>query len=218
MDEGNRTDQLLACRITAVLVAVNLACFALEEIIGSSGDTGTLLSMGAWCMPLVQAGQYYRFLTSMCLHAGIKHLMSNMISLTVLGHFLEVKIGHLRFGLIYFLGGFAGNLADLIQDSFTGEDVVSVGASGGIYALFGALAFLVLFRRHMVKEISLLRLLLALACLASGTLGEPGVDVMAHAGGFVGGFVVCALLFFRDKGIVMDRVIEDIADGADEQQ
>ncbi len=209
MNEENRENNeafslshLLSCQVTLLLLVMNLACFVLEELLGSSEDGQTLIFMGAFYTPLVQVGQFYRIISCMFLHIGISHLMNNMIALVALGSYLESKIGHLRFLFIYLLGGIAGNLTDYVLDILSGTYAVSAGASGGLYALFGALVFLVLFRRSLVREISLMRLVLALVCLAVGTMSEPNVDVAAHAGGFVGGFVVCALSFFGDKRIV----------------
>ena len=202
MDEEKKGYGLLDYVVTLVLVVLNLAAFALEGMVGSSEDAGTLLRLGAWYTPFVCQGQYFRFVSSMFLHIGINHLSNNMLSLAVLGHFLEPRIGHLRLFFIFMAGGMLGNLTDLVWDLATGDNAVSAGASGGICALLGAITWLVLFRREKVRELTLPRLGLALVCLVVGSLAEPNVDVVAHIGGFVGGFAVCALSFAGDKGIV----------------
>lgn len=79
----------------------------------------------------------------MFLHFGIEHLFGNMLTLIFLGDLLEKMIGKFRFILIYFLGGTAGNLLSLAKEMITGNYAISAGASGAIFAVVGALVFLV---------------------------------------------------------------------------
>ena len=177
--------------VTVILIIANVLCFAGEMLLGGSEDAQILLEMGASYFPLVADGEVYRLFTCMFLHFGITHLMNNMIALGALGSFLEPKAGHVRFLLTYLIGGIW----------LTREYTVSVGASGGVFALFGCLLFLFLFRRNTVRELSFVRMVLALICLFAGSF-EANVDMMAHLGGFVGGFAVTALKSPANKGIV----------------
>ena len=179
---------------TILLVAANILCFLMETLQGGSEDSAVLLSMGASFSPLVLAGQVWRLFTCMFLHAGITHLMNNMLSLGAIGSFLEPRIGHLRFLILYLGGGIFGNVVSLGTDLLFQKQTLSVGASGGIFALFGALVCLALFKRHRIGRISPLQIGAAIFCLAAGTFGEANVDAAAHVGGFIGGFGLAFLL------------------------
>ncbi|HLA45188.1 MAG TPA: rhomboid family intramembrane serine protease, partial [Aggregatilineales bacterium] len=83
----------------------------------------------------VAQGEYYRLFTSMFLHApGLMHLGFNSLALYAFGKDIESLFGHVRFTLIYFLGGLAGSVT-----SFAITRSNSIGASGAVFAVFGAL-------------------------------------------------------------------------------
>ena len=184
--------------VTVILIIANVLCFAGEMLLGGSEDAQILLEMGASYFPLVADGEVYRLFTCMFLHFGITHLMNNMIALGALGSFLEPKAGHVRFLLTYLIGGIFGNVLSTGWEWLTGEYTVSVGASGGVFALFGCLLFLFLFRRNTVRELSFVRMVLALICLFAGSF-EANVDMMAHLGGFAGGFAVSSATGWRNR-------------------
>ena len=179
--------------VTVLLIAANVLYFAAEIMLGGSEDTQTLLDMGASFLPLIAAGEYYRLFTCMFLHSGITHLMNNMVALGALGSFLEPKIGSVRLLLVYLLGGIFGSVVSVGWDWLTSDYVVSVGASGCVFALFGCVFYLFLFRRESVRELSLVRMIFALGFLLAGSF-EANVDAVAHIGGLVGGFLVSAVV------------------------
>lgn len=103
------------------------------------------------------------------------------------------------FILIYFLGGLAGNLLSLAKEMITGNYAISAGASGAIFAVVGALVFLVVRHRGKLPGTSGQRLaVMALLTLADGFV-STGVDYMAHLGGMAAGFVLAAILVGRRK-------------------
>ena len=86
---------------TVVLIAVNTAVFLALSVIGMTEDAGFMLQHGAMYAPdILYNGKYYELFTSMFLHFGFQHLMSNMISLGVMGWQLESAIGRIRYLLI----------------------------------------------------------------------------------------------------------------------
>lgn len=108
-------------------------------------------------------------------------------------------IGKFRFILIYFLGGLAGNFLSLAKEMITGNYAISAGASGAIFAVVGALVFLVVRHRGKLPGTSGQRLaVMALLTLADGFV-STGVDYMAHLGGMAAGFVLAAILVGRRK-------------------
>ena len=134
-------------KITLTLVVVNILIFFVMDFRGNTENGAYMLAHGAAYGPLIlENGEYYRLFTSMFLHFGIEHLFGNMLTLIFLGDLLEKMIGKFRFILIYFLGGLAGNLLSLAKEMITGNYAISAGASGAIFAVVGALVFLVVNR------------------------------------------------------------------------
>lgn len=187
-------------KITLTLVVVNILVFFVMDFRGGTENVAYMLAHGAAYGPLIlENKEYYRLFTSMFLHFGIEHLFGNMLTLIFLGDLLEKMIGKFRFILIYFLGGLAGNLLSLAKEMITGNYAVSAGASGAIFAVVGALVFLVVRHRGKLPGTSGQRLaVLALLTLADGFV-STGVDYMAHLGGMAAGFVLAAILVGRRK-------------------
>src|SRR2546421_716410 len=78
--------------------------------------------------------EYWRLLTAGFLHAGLFHLMFNMLALYILGGLLEPAVGRFRFGLIYFVSLLCGSFGALLL----APNEPTVGASGAIFGLMGA--------------------------------------------------------------------------------
>jgi membrane associated rhomboid family serine protease len=141
-------------------------------------------------------GQGYRLFTSMFLHGGFFHILSNMWFLWVFGDNVEDRMGHGRFLLFYLLGGVAAALAQgLFMPS---SPIPMIGASGAVSAVLGA--YYVLFPRAYVVSVVLFIFPLfvtfpagvylgywAFLQLLQGLLGLPGVAWWAHLGGFLFG-------------------------------
>lgn len=143
---------------------------------------------------VVFGGEYYRLFTAMFLHADQVHVFMNALALWLFGRALESLFGTLRFALIYFLGGLCGSLASL---TFTRG--FSVGASGAVFATFGAMMIFLYFNRELLGKAAQdqLRQLLILAVLNFGlgiftqfAGGTVVIDNWGHVGGFVGGIVL----------------------------
>ena len=126
----------------------------------------------------------------MFLHAGILHLVSNGVYLYYFGVRAERLLGTGRFLVLYLVSGLCGGLLSVALSS----GGISIGASGAIYGLLGAM--LLLTKKHGSRYTGMnyaTMLLLAATAICFGFL-EPGVDNMAHIGGLLGGMAVFALL------------------------
>jgi rhomboid protease GluP len=179
---------------TALLVAI-LASFALEFFTG--GVTGTLAEAGANYAPAVAQGQYWRLVTSMFLHGGILHLALNGWALYQLGGLFEIWLGSVRLLAVYFLSGIAGSIASVLW-----TEGPSVGASGAIFGLLGALiAFLL--RRHQGLTPGAKSLLMQLVMWAVINVffgfSTPGIDNAAHLGGCAAGLLLGLVLRERRR-------------------
>lgn len=182
-----------------LLVAANILIFLLCEIFGSTLDTGFLLAHGALNYQMVVgAGEYYRLFTYMFLHGGIQHLFNNMLILWFLGDNLERQMGHVKYLILYFVSGILAGLASMSYNESIGRFVICVGASGAIFGVSGALAYIVLVNRGHVENLTVRQMLLFIALSLYGGFSSQGVDNVAHVGGLVAG-VCLALLLYRKK-------------------
>ncbi len=133
--------------------------------------------------------EYYRFLTSIYLHADISHIAMNMLALVVAGRMVESYLGSLKMVIIYFVSGFGGSLLSLLLQK-PEENVYSIGASGAIFGLLMATALM----QNKKAGKSFIRALVFVIIYALGTWSQ-GVDLLGHIGGALGGaaaaFVAC---------------------------
>lgn len=187
---------------TIILIILNVLVFLAVEFTGFSQNTVHMLNWGAAYTPsIVEDGEMYRLFTSMFLHFGTEHLVNNMLVLFVLGSRLERVIGSLRFFVIYFLGGLAGNVVSLLYDLGQGEGAVSAGASGAVFAVMGGMIFVVLLNKGRLEDLSTRQILvLAVFSLYFG-FASSGVDNAAHLGGFLTGFVIAVLVYHPRRKI-----------------
>lgn len=181
---------------TIGLVVINIAVFIILSLKGNVLDPVFMAYHGALFKPLViEGGEYYRMFTSMFLHFGVEHLINNMIVLLALGMHLEPHIGKIRFVLIYFLSGLAGNAVSLMYEIITGEYAVSAGASGAVFGIMGALVIVVIKNKGRIQGIDKSRMIFMVILSLYLGFTSPGTDNIAHIGGLVAGFLLTAVLY-----------------------
>lgn len=171
-----------------LLIAIAIG-FGLQLFLGDS-----LIEAGANYRPAIQNGEYWRLVTSMFLHGGLVHLAFNAYALYQLAGLFELLLGSGRLLATYFISGVAGSLASVMWSGLP-----SVGASGAIFGLLGALIAFLLRRRSMLtpQAKSLMSQLIGWAAI-NVFLGfsVPRIDNAAHLGGCAVGFLIG--LSFRD--------------------
>lgn len=188
-----KQEQKAVC--TVGLIVVNIGIFIILMLLGKSEDTLFLLEHGAMYEPYVaEGGEYYRLVTSMFLHFGIRHLLNNMVMLGALGWNLEPETGKVRFLIIYFISGIGGNLLSLMLNQFSGRVVVSAGASGAIFGLMGALVCVVIRKKGHVGRLDKRGLIPMVILSLYFGFTSTGVDNAAHVGGLLCGFLLEAIL------------------------
>ncbi|PQP96578.1 RHOMBOID-like protein 2 [Prunus yedoensis var. nudiflora] len=166
-----------------------------NPLFGPSSSTLEKLGALEW-FKVVHGHQGWRLVTCMWLHAGVIHLLANMLSLIFIGIRLEQQFGFVRVGIIYLLSGLGGSIlsALFIQSN------ISVGASGALFGLLGAMLseLLTNWSIYTNKAAALLTLIVIIAInLAVGIL--PHVDNFAHIGGFLAGFLLGFILLLRPQ-------------------
>jgi membrane associated rhomboid family serine protease/Flp pilus assembly protein TadD len=182
--------------LTQILLGANVMVFVVMVLkSGSVMDfPGQVMSFGANIGPLTLSGDWWRLVTYMFLHGGLMHIAFNMWCLWDLGALCESLYGRWTFGALYIITGIAGGVASVGWNPY----VSSVGASGAIFGLAGAL-----IASFYLGEFSLPRVAI------SGTLRSlvffvgfnvlfgsmfPGIDNACHAGGLISGLVLGALI------------------------
>ncbi|KAH6759630.1 RHOMBOID-like 2 [Perilla frutescens var. hirtella] len=145
---------------------------------------------------IVHQNQSWRLFTCIWLHAGVIHLLANMLSLVFIGIRLEQQFGFVRVGVIYLLSGIGGS----ILSSLFIHNSISVGASGAVFGLLGAMLseLLTNWTIYANKAAALFTLVVIIAInLAVGIL--PHVDNFAHIGGFLSGFLLGFVFLVRPQ-------------------
>jgi membrane associated rhomboid family serine protease len=190
--------------VTLGLVAINLAVFA--TLLTSPAEEGLLLvRAGALFRPAVLHGEWWRAFSAMFLHAGLFHLAVNMYGLYLLGRFAEEALSAPRYLIIYLLGGLGGAAAT----TWMGQGALSVGASGAIMGLLGALIVVLLLRRGAWPEAWRRTLLWNLVFLGALQIyigfQVAMIDNAAHIGGMLAGGA--AALLFAPGGLLGEGAV-----------
>ena len=169
---------------TYVLIAVTTAVYIYTSMAGGNWLTTSqsmILNYGQVNLYVFQ-GAYWQLFTSIFIHASIPHIVGNMLFLFIFGLRGEEMFSLPEYLGIYLVGGLAGNILSLAF----GPYFISVGASGAIFALFGAC---VIYDRRSVRQSILGALVYAFFLLFLSGLGT-GVNDLAHIGGLGFGLLV----------------------------
>ena len=169
---------------TKILIAINVVVFLLTATGGvrAAGRGGDLQSQLSLSGPAVTGGDWYRLVSSGFVHYGLIHIGFNMLLLYQLGLLLEPALGRFRFVALYFAALLAGSFGALLLN----PTVLSGGASGAVFGLFGAAAAGLHRRGVRVMETGIGALLVINLIF---TFVIPGISIGAHLGGLVGGTV-----------------------------
>lgn len=193
--------------LTQILIAINVGVFVLgvlmtgpDALQGASELIldGGLLTRGRLTngeLIGVDAGQWYRLVTSGFLHYGLIHLGFNMYALWILGGMLENVAGRVQLGLVYGVSLLAGSFGALLVS----PDSLTAGASGAVYGLMGAVLALGIARGIPVRQSPVFGVLL-LNLLITFTLSRY-ISVGGHIGGLAGGFLSGMILFELPKRV-----------------
>lgn len=182
--------------ITMMLILINVTIYLLSLV-----DYNGIINTFANYYVNVQNGEYYRLFTSMFVHANIIHLISNMYALYAVGPIIEKYYGKGKYLLIYIGSGIIGSLFSVVLTNYA-----SIGASGAIFGLFGALLYfgykyratLDAFLKSSIIPTLILNLLLGFMI--------PGIDISAHIGGLIGGILLSYQVGVINKEKTKDKI------------
>jgi rhomboid protease GluP len=173
----------LVPKVTYAIIGFTVLVYILQLLMD-----GTLELYGAKINPYIRAGQYWRFITPVFLHASPMHIFFNMYALFSIGSLLERHYGHARFAILYFLGAFSGNVFSFLLGS---ENIPSIGASTAVFGLIAAEGIFFyqnrkLFGSYTRQALNNTAAIIVVNLLISLT---PGIDGWGHLGGLLGGAI-----------------------------
>ncbi len=191
---------------TRVLLVANFLAFVWElvaggpSIISAFGGNAVQVAYergGLIPVRVLIDHEYWRIVTSAFLHAGLIHLGVNMVSLWSLGRFIEYAAGPVRMAVIYAVSLLASGLAVTFLSP---PDAGTIGASGAIFGLFGALfAVGIKLGRDGMQLVRGNIGLLVINLIF--TFSVPGISWQGHTGGLIAGFLLTLAIYYPPRKI-----------------
>ena len=174
----------MGAKVTRALIVINVGVYVAELIQGGgvNGVHSDIYLHGVLWAPFIADGDYWRLVTAAFLHYGPFHLLLNMLALYWFGTAVEGAIGHLRFLAIYLAAGLAGSAGALILTPNT----PTVGASGAIFGILGALLILEWMATGSFAGPAMTMIVVNLAFTF---YARSSISVGGHLGGLVAGIV-----------------------------
>jgi membrane associated rhomboid family serine protease len=182
-------------RVTYALIAINVAVFIAQVLTEGGGrvNDGRVYIDGLLAGILVDDGEWWRLITSGFLHSQPLHLILNIVVLWFLGQALEPTFGHVKFLAVYVAALFVGSLGVIL---LTDPLVPTVGASGAVYGLMGALVIVYRDRGIQITQSPIFGLLVINVLF---TFFYPNVSIGGHLGGLVGGAIAALVVLQADR-------------------
>lgn len=209
LDESKKAEDVFSKKtpyITYIIMGISVLLYLMTSIFGANfidQNPNVLYKFGALVNinSIDNYTQLYRLITSVFLHGSIMHLICNMYSLYIIGPQLESFFGRIKFIIIYILSGVIGNLLTL---AFLQNNVVSVGASGALFGLLGALIYFGYhYRVYLGSVIKSQIIPLIILNLIIGFIA-PGINNFAHIGGLIGGVLIAKSVGVKYKSSKFD--------------
>jgi membrane associated rhomboid family serine protease len=199
-----------------LLVGINVLVWLLMVTLSPQEAQEFFLTFGAVPVEILRGQNLFTLITSVFLHGGWLHIISNMLFLAIFGDNIEVTIGHGWYLLFYLAGGIIASLTHIFL--YPDSTIPMVGASGAIGAVLGA--YVIMYPRSRVRVFIFPFIVTRIAAVfflgfwfiiqlytGVGAIGQTaetnGVAVWAHVGGFVFGMLVGIL--FRGMRRTLER-------------
>ena len=185
--------------VTVFLIAINVIVFLILEFIGTTESAAFMMEYGAVYPPyIIEGGQYWRFLTATFMHFGFQHLLNNMVMLGAAGQILERALGRVKFIVLYLVAGIGGCVLSYGEMLHSGEYAVSAGASGSIFGIIGALAWILILHKGKYETLTGkgMVMMIVLSLYYGASTGD--VDNWGHIGGLIMGFILCIIFYRRN--------------------
>ncbi len=185
--------------VNLILILVNIVYFLFIESIGSTLDTELMIRCGAsYSDYIYNNGEYYRLVTSMFMHFGISHIANNMFILFLIGDNLERAMGRWKYFILYMIGGVGSSFVSSYMGLDADIQKVGAGASGAIFAVMGALIYVLLVNKGRLEDLTANRMIFMVLIMLYYGFTSQGVDNVAHVSGMIIGFIF-AIILYRKK-------------------
>lgn len=179
--------------VTSLILLINVLVCIFLILNGGSTNPQVLAEYGA-VTNVPPYDQWWRVITSIFLHSGFSHLLSNSFGLIIFAPPLERLLGSWRYAVLYMASGIIGNIISLELYQQTPNGIAAVGASGAIYGIYGAFLYIALFQRQIMDEASRKTIYTILGLGLILTFIVPEIGIWAHLGGLIAGFFIYGLM------------------------
>ena len=183
------------------IIALNVLIFLVMDLLFNNQQYNEIISQfGVQWIAIDYLKEYYRIVTYMFLHSGLDHLFNNMLVLFFIGRSLERAITKPKFLTIYFGSGIIAGIVSMGAFIIKNEPTTySIGASGAIFGLVGAMLYTVFMNRGRSQSFSTRQILLFIFFSLYGGFTSSNTDNAAHIGGFLAGVILAAILIRKEK-------------------
>ena len=185
--------------VTYILIGLNVIIYFISIFLNNYDQI-----INSFCIfgPSIRAGEYYRLFTGIFLHGNIMHLFFNCYALSILGSQIESFLGKFKYIIIYLFSGLIGALFSM---TFGGLSA-SIGASGAIFGLMGALLYFGYHYRVYLGTVIKTQIVPLIALNLFLGFIIPGIDNFAHIGGLIGGAIITMALGVKDNRTMFEKV------------
>lgn len=188
-----KTNFIKEYKVTSILIGINILVYLLEAWMAKSVmdiDVFTLIKMGGKYGPLISSGEVWRLITCTFLHGGLTHILFNMYALYALGPQIEIIYGKVKYLVIYILAGIASSYLGYVLQ----PETVSIGASGAIFGLLGALLVYAVKERGKIRKGAITNLLTVVGINLVLGMTLSNIDNLGHIGGLLGGIIISFII------------------------
>ena len=208
-EENKKFNDVFSQKRIVFTNVISLICLVMYIIVGIYGQSifnfsaNVLAKFGANNILLVKNGEIWRLITCSFLHVGFIHFLLNMYSLRVIGPSVEGLIGKGKFVFIYLLSVLSASLMSLV---FMDSNIVSVGASGAIFGLMGALLYFGYHYRLYLNDAIKTQIIPVIVFNLLIGFMISGIDNGAHIGGLIGGYLATMAIGIKNKSEKKDMI------------
>jgi rhomboid protease GluP len=185
---------LVSCnKVTYTLIGINILIYIITAIMSRNifdSNTYVLIILGAKVNELINYGQVWRLLTCAFLHGGIMHLAFNMYSLKIIGSEIEYIFGRKKYLIIYLMASVGGSIFSYIFSPYS----ISVGASGAIFGLLGAMLVFGIKHRNKIGKGYMMNIIQVIGINIFIGITLSNIDNFGHIGGLIVGGITALLV------------------------
>lgn len=185
------TTYMIYSKLSSTAISLGISTDFIPDSIKNKINNLVLISLGAKYSPLIYAGEVWRLLTCAFLHGSFLHIACNMYMLYIIGPQIERIYGKIKYISIYLISCITSSALSLIIN----PNSISVGASGGIFGLMGALLMFALIERKSIDKEYTIGLIKTIGINLVIGLVVINIDNAAHIGGFLGGIILGSVLY-----------------------